>query len=395
MFILFGIILVDLIGFGIIITLLPFYGLRFSASPVEVTLLMATYSFCQLFWAPLWGRLSDRYGRRPILLLSLAGAVASYLWLGFADALWMLFAARAIQGACAGNIAAAQAYIADVTTPENRARGMGLIGAAFGLGFVIGPPLGGFLAGSDPVAPNVAAPAFLAAGLSALAFFGVAIFLKESLPPEARNAPRRGRLDAVAATLRRPILGRLILVFFAVIFAFAGMETTFALWASRQFGWGATQVGYLMTYVGVLGALVQGGLIRSLTRRFGEERVLIAGICALVLGLLTIPVSTHLDILLVATTFLAAGMGLTQPSINSLISRQAGGHEQGEVMGVQQSAGSLARILGPFVAGLLFQEIGRNAPYIVGAAIMAVVAVFALRLSRRIGLSLAAKAHLP
>ena len=172
MFILFAIVLIDLIGFGIVIPLLPFYGTRFGADPQTVTLLMATYSLLPLFTAPLWGRLSDQYGRKPILLLSLAGSVASYLWLGFAGSLWMLFAARAIQGACAGNIAAAQAYIADVTTPENRAKGMGLIGAAFGFGFIIGPALGGALAGTRPRDAQRRGAAFLAAGLSALAFLG-------------------------------------------------------------------------------------------------------------------------------------------------------------------------------------------------------------------------------
>lgn len=396
MLILFAIVLIDLIGFGIVIPLLPFYGTRFGASPLEVTLLMATYSFFQLFMSPLWGRLSDRHGRRPILLLSLAGSVASYLWLGFADTLWMLFAARAIQGTCAGNIAAAQAYIADVTTPENRAKGMGLIGAAFGFGFIIGPALGGALAGPDPAAPALSAPAFLAAGLSALAFLGAIFLLKESLPPQARNTARRSRFDAIAEALRRPNLRFLILVFFVIIFAFAGMETTFALWASRQFGWGAAQVGYVLTFVGVLSAVIQGGLIGRLTRRFGEERVLITGTSAIVLGLLAIPLSTHLSILLVATALLAVGMGMTQPSINSLISRLAAAHEQGEVMGAAQSAGSLARILGPAFAGVLFGTVGRNAPYVAGAVLMALVVLLSLRLLRRDEPALAPKTpHLP
>src|SRR5882672_7365699 len=255
--ILFAIVVTDLIGFGIVIPLLPFYGLHFGASPLVITLLMSTYSLFQLFVAPLWGGLSDRHGRRPILLLSLAGSVAGYLWLGFADTLWMLFAARAVQGACAGNIAAAQAYVADMTTPENRAKGMGMIGAAFGIGFVIGPALGGALAGSDPVSPDIVSPAFLGAILSALAFLGTAAFLKESLPEAARGVLHGGRLDAGARALRRPALRLLLLLFFATVFAFAGMETTFALWASRQFGWGAAQVGFLMTYVGICSALMQ------------------------------------------------------------------------------------------------------------------------------------------
>src|SRR5712692_10268285 len=179
MSVLFAIVLTDLIGFGIVIPLLPFYGEHFGASPLVVTLLMSAYSLLQLFGAPLWGRLSDRHGRRPILLVSLAGSVAGYLWLGFADALWMLFAARALQGACAGNIAAAQAYVADMTTPENRAKGMGMIGAAFGIGFIIGPALGGALAGSNPTSPDVSGPSFFAAALSALAFCATFVLLKE------------------------------------------------------------------------------------------------------------------------------------------------------------------------------------------------------------------------
>jgi DHA1 family tetracycline resistance protein-like MFS transporter len=392
MVILFAIVLTDLIGFGIVIPLLPFYGERFGANPQMVTLLMATYSFFQLFMAPLWGRLSDQYGRRPILLVSLAGSVASYLWLGFADALWMLFAARAVQGACAGNIAAAQAYIADVTTPENRAKGMGLIGAAFGFGFIIGPALGGMLAGPDPAAPNVAAPAFLGAGLSALAFIGTVIFLKESLSPDARNFARKSRLAAIGGMLRRPSLRFLILVFFIIIFAFAGMETTFALWASRQFGWGPQQIGYVFAYVGVLGAVIQGGLIGRLTKRFGEERLLIAGTSAIVLGLIGIPLSTQVAILLIATACLSIGMGLTQPSINSLISRQAAMHEQGEIMGAAQSAGSLARILGPAIAGFLFITFSRDAPYVAGAVLMAMVVLLSLRLLRRNAPTLAPRA---
>jgi MFS transporter, DHA1 family, tetracycline resistance protein len=190
MLILFIIVLLDLIGFGFVIPLLPYYAKHFGASDFSAIVLMGTYSGAQLLMAPVLGRLSDRFGRRPILLLSLMGSVLSYLWLGLADALWVLFASRALQGAMAGNIATAQAYIADVTTPENRAKGMGMIGAAFGLGFIIGPFFGGWLAGSDPLHPNSAAPAFGAAALSALALIAAAFFLKESLPAEMRWAAR-------------------------------------------------------------------------------------------------------------------------------------------------------------------------------------------------------------
>jgi DHA1 family tetracycline resistance protein-like MFS transporter len=380
--ILFSIVFVDLVGFGLVIPLLPFYAERYGASPETVTLLMATYSFLQLFAGPIWGRLSDRYGRRPVLLASLAGSVASYLWLGMADALWMLFAARAIQGAMAGNIAAAQAYIADVTTPENRAKGMGLIGAAFGLGFILGPAIGGLLAGGDPNAPAVHVPFFLGAGLSALAFLGTLLLLRESLDPAHRRQAKTSRIAAVGAALARPRLRLLVLLFFVVIFAFSGMETTFAMWAKRQFGWGPRPVGYLFAYVGILSAALQGGLIGKLTRRFGEERVVVAGNSAIVVGLLALPFAVTVPLLCLATALLAIGLGLTQPSLNSLISRQAGAHEHGEVMGVAQSTGSLARILGPAFAGVLFGEFGRDAPYFAGALVMAGAVLLAARLFR-------------
>jgi DHA1 family tetracycline resistance protein-like MFS transporter len=383
MLVLFAIVLIDLIGFGLVIPLLPFYGTHYGASAAEVTQLMATYSLLQLFVAPIWGRLSDRYGRRPILLLSLAGSIVSYLWLGFADALWMLFAARAMQGACAGNIAAAQAYIADITTPETRAKGMGIIGAAFGFGFIIGPALGGALAGPDPLNPALEVPAFVGAGLSALAFLGTLLFLKESLPEELRRkAVRTGRLRAIGDALRRPDLRLLIGLYFMIIFAFAGMETTFALWAAQQFGWGPSSVGYLFAYVGILGAIIQGGLIGRLTRRFGEERLLLAGTVCLLLGLLGIPLASRVPYLYAATGLLSVGMAMAQPSINSLISRRAGAHQQGEVLGVSQSAGSLARVLGPLVAGFLFASFGRNVPYFGGAAVLACVVVLGRQLVR-------------
>lgn len=379
--ILFAIVLTDLIGFGIVIPLLPFYAEHFGASPNTVTLVMATYSAGQLLMAPVWGRLSDRLGRRPILLTSLLGSILSYLWLGFADSLWVLFAARLLQGAMAGNIAAAQAYVADVTTPDRRAKGMGMIGAAFGLGFIFGPFLGGVLAGSDPHQPNTAAPAFLAAGLSALAFLGTVAFLKESLPPEARRsaAVRVSRLVAIRRAFDRPRLRLLILLFFAITAAFSAMETTFAMWTERQFGWGAQQVSYIFVYIGLLAATVQGGLIHRLTRKYGEPKVLLAGTGSIVLGLLLVPLSAGLPLLLVATALLALGMGMTQPSINSLISREAQVHEQGEVMGVSQSMGSFARIVGPTVGGMLMAGLGRHAPFLAGAVVMAVVVFFVRR----------------
>jgi DHA1 family tetracycline resistance protein-like MFS transporter len=383
---LFLIVFVDLIGFGLVIPLLPFYALRFEASPQQVTVLLAVYSLMQLITAPLWGSLSDRVGRRPVLMVSMTASVLAYVWIGSATALWMLFAARALAGACAGNIAAAQAYIADVTKPEERARGMGLIGAAFGLGFIIGPALGGFLAGADPATADTETPAWVAAGLSFLALCGVAFLLAESRPADQRSsASSLNRFAAISGVLRRPLLSRLILIFFLVMLAFAGMESTFALWALEQFGWGPRQVGYVLSYVGVVSALLQGGLIGRLARLCGEERLLVCGLALIGFGLLVLPFVLNLEVLAGAVTALALGMGLTQPSLNSLISRRAGREEQGEVLGVSQSIGSLSRVVGPATAGLLFGEFGRNAPFFWGAVLVAAALAVAVKLIRSLG----------
>jgi len=381
MAILFFIVFIDLLGFGIIIPQLPFYGLHFGASPAAVTLLMSCYSLAQFFMSPVLGRLSDRIGRRPVLLVSTACSCLAYLWLGFASALWMLFAARLLAGAGAGNIAAAQAYITDVTSPEKRAKGMGMIGAAFGLGFTIGPWLGGMVAGANPTAAALQRPAFVAAGLSALAFILVIAILKESLPQTGAPA-RANRWDLARSSLRRPTLRLLILLFFAITAAFAGMETTFALWTKEVFGWGPQQVGWLFFFVGGVLIVVQGGLIGPLSRRLGEARLVLVGSAAIALGLACVTVAGRLPILLLASACLALGMGLLNPSLTSLISRQAGAEERGGIMGVAQSGASLARVVGPGVAGPLFELIGRNAPYYAGALVMLAVLGLALRLPR-------------
>jgi MFS transporter, DHA1 family, tetracycline resistance protein len=378
--ILFFIVLVDLIGFGLVIPLLPFYAVRFGASPPVVTWLLATYSLAQLFAAPLWGRLSDRVGRRPVLMASMAASAVAYLWLGAAGQLWMLFAARALAGAGAGNIAAAQAYIADTTKPEERAHGMGMIGAAFGLGFIFGPALGGFLAGNDPATANLATPAWVAAGLSFTALCGVLLVLRESLVPDKRGTAAPGRIGLIRGALLRPVLSRLIMIFFLVILAFAAMESIFALWALRQWDWGPEKVGYVFAYLGLLSAFMQGGLTRMLTKRFGEERLLLGGLVLLAAGLVIVPFSRDLALLALAFALLAIGIGLVQPALNSLISRRAGGGEQGQVLGVTQSLGSLARVLGPPFAGYLFAGLGQGSPFLGGAVIVALAFVLALNL---------------
>ncbi len=243
--------------------------------------------------------------------------------------------------------------------------------------------VGGVIAGDDVATADLATPCLIAAGLSFAAFLGVVLLLPESLTQPGQTS-RRGRIAAAQAALSHPGLGRLLLVFFLVILAFSGMETVFAWWAIAQFGWGPRPTGFVFFYVGLLSAAMQGGLIGPLTRRFGEERLMLAGLGLIALGLLLMPFAVDLPLLLVAVSALAVGMGATQPSINSLISRRAGADRQGEVMGVAQSAGALSRVLGPIAAGTLFAEFGRSSPFLWGAMLVAVALAIGWRLPRAV-----------
>lgn len=382
MAILFLIVFVDLVGFGLIIPLLPFYGEHFHATPATVGLLMAIYSLAQFVAAPMWGRLSDRIGRKPVLAISLAGATLAYIWLAFAHELWMLFAARALGGFMAGNIATAFAYVADVTTPANRAKGMGMVGAAFGLGFIFGPAIGGVLAGHDPANADYMSPALVAAALSATAMLLTLALLPESLGKEIREAhaalPRRNRWRLLAEALRRPGVGRLLLLAFLSTFVFAGMETTFAMWSRREFGWGPEQNGWLFAFVGLVSAGVQGGLVGRLARRFGEPRLIIWGSALLALGMLAIPLAERPLLLWPAMLVVALGFSLMTPSLNSMVSLAVAAGVQGATMGVSRSVTTLARVLGPGFAGLLFEFLGKDWPFFSGALIMGAVLAIAL-----------------
>lgn len=379
--VLFLIVVVDLIGFGVIIPLLPFYAEYYQASPAEVGLLMAVYSAAQFLAAPFWGRLSDRIGRRPVLLGTIGAAALSYILLGFAESLFMLFLARAIGGLMAGNISTAFAYAADVTTKENRAKGMGMVGAAFSIGFILGPAIGGILAGSDPLHADFRTPSFVAAGLSALAFFLGLFVLKESLSAEARaeikKQTRVARMQALLSALKTPGIGILLILAFLTTLVFAGLESTFAMWSRRQFGWGPEQNGYLFAFIGVLAAAIQGGLMGKLAIRFGVERLIFAGALALTLGLALIPLVVTVPQLVGAMTLAALGFSIITPALNTAISVRGEADVQGGLMGVTRSASTLSRMIGPAIGGATFGFIGIHTPYISGAVIMVAVAFLA------------------
>ncbi len=383
MLIIFMIVFIDLVGFGIVIPLLPFYGEHFQADPFTVSMLMAIYSLGQFIAAPLWGRLSDSMGRRPILLISLVGSVFSYSMLAYASSLWVLFIARAIGGLMAGNISTAFAYIADITTPENRAKGMGLIGAAFGIGFIAGPAIGGILAGPDPLNADYTSPALAAAAFSLTAFMLAFFTLKESLSPkhreELKNKPKKGRVADFLETINKPGIGLLIAISFMATFVFAGMETTFAMWSRRQFGWGPEQNGYLFAFIGIIAAILQGGAVGRLANRFGEANLIVQGAVALALGMALIPFCTTVPALVAAMMVVAYGFSVINPSLNSLISLLTESTAQGTVMGAARSATTMARVIGPMWAGFLFAGLSKNWPYWAGAVIMIFVAVLAWR----------------
>jgi multidrug resistance protein len=390
--IVFVTVFIDLLGFGIIIPLLPFYAETFGATALTVGLLSASFSLMQFVFAPIWGRLSDTVGRRPIILLGLFGSFLSYLIFGLAQSLSVLFIARIAAGIAGANIPTAQAFVADTTTPENRAKGMGLVGAAFGLGFIFGPAVGGFLSQW-----GYAAPAFFASAL-ALANFCAALFLlPESRTPEARRAELttvpQGRIEALRRALARPHLPTLLLVYFIVVAAFSGFEATFALFSERRFGFTAATIGYMFAFVGLVLAIVQGTLVGRAARRLTERRVVPMAILLLAAGLGFIALSRTVFFLTAASGLIAVGMGFNNPSLVSLISRLSSQDEQGGVLGVSQSLASLARVFGPAWGGFVFDRFGISIPFLVASGLMFLAFVLSVLGLRHVHLSRPVPVH--
>ncbi len=377
------IVAIDMMGFGIIIPMLPFYAEHYGANPQEVTFLMVAFSLLQFVTAPLWGGLSDRYGRRPVLLLTLAGSITAYVLLAVVDSFAALIAARAFAGAMAGNLAVAQAYIADVTGPEGRTRGMGQFGAALSLGFVAGPAIGGLLAGPDPVSANFEAPAVAAAAVSALALALTMACLREPISHGSRKR-WRGRLSILGGAFVVPFLGGLVVLSFGTVFVFAGMEATFALWSERVLAWGPAQNGYLFAAASLGVAVLQGGFAGKVARMIGDGWMALLGIAFLGAGMGGIALSGSFTPLLpVAITLLVFGFGFSSPALASLISAAAEAGRGGAVFGVSQSAASLARIAGPAFAGAGFHHVGIAWPYAAGAACTVVMFAGAYILFRK------------
>jgi MFS family permease len=356
----FLIVLVDILGLTIIIPLLPFYAERLGASATVVGLLISSYALCQLIAGPILGRLSDHMGRKPLLIVSQLGTLVGFLILANAGSLWVVFLSRIIDGATAGNLSLAQAYIADITLPENRARSFGVIGIAFGIGFMIGPAITGFLSQF-----GYAWPIYAAAFLSATSVVCTATLLPKATPHQAQadsgpGGRRLGVLDwkSYAQYFARPELGRLLWQFFFFAFSFASMVSGFALYAQRRYTWnghpyGAREVGYFFFYIGFLGSILQGGLIGRLVKWLGERTLVWTGFAASTVSYALLAWTRTLGQLLGASTINSYGAGVVRPALTSLITQQAGKREQGVVLGLTQSLTSVSQIVAPIIAGAL------------------------------------------
>jgi DHA1 family tetracycline resistance protein-like MFS transporter len=370
-----GVVLIGMTGFGVFLPIFPFLGLHVGAGPTGVTIAMGAYSLGQLIAAPLWGRLSDRVGRKPVLIVGLLGAALSYVALAHATSIELMFGARLFGGLMAGNVGAAFAAAADLADDKSRARNMGLLGAAFGIGFIAGPALGAFLVGGTPDAAGFSRVCYVAAGFAGAAALGAWALFAESLPREARRAPGAPRVRRWTLFISRPALTRMVTVMLFMITAQALVESSFALWSQVSFGWGPREVGWTFAGLGVGAALLQGGGAGRAARTIGEPRTLLAGLALFALGMGLAAFAHEIVGAAAAVIALTLGAGLATPALQSLIAAQAAEDERGAVMGLSQAASALGRVLGPLCSGALFEHVGRSAPF--GAACLLLVLAFA------------------
>ena len=380
LFVLFFTVFIDMVGFGIIIPVLPLYAEHFRATPIAIGWLTGIYSGMQIIFTPILGKLSDRFGRRPVLMLSIAGTAAGFALMGLANSLTLLFAARILAGITGGNISIPQAYIADVTAPEMRSRSMGMIGAAFGLGFTFGPMIGGLMSRI-----SYGAPFFFAAGLAVANVALVYFVLPESLSREHRSQPHENAtVTEVFRHGRGWMFALVVATYFFLIAGFAIMTTLFALFTEKRFGYDARANGYLFGFIGIVTVIVQGGLIGRLVKVFGETTLARIGLLLTGASLGLLPFSANLAALLFVCAGLSLGVGLASPPLSGLASQMIDRSWQGRALGVMQSAGSTGRLLGPLIGGWLLMldlnkpisQYGRT-PFMVGAILCFVGALLA------------------
>jgi multidrug resistance protein len=380
--VIFFTIFINMVGFGVVIPVLPFYASKFGATPLQIGWLFGIFSLAQFLFAPLLGQLSDRFGRRPVLIVSTLGTAAGFLVMGFGQSLAMLFAGRVIDGISGGSLGTAQAYVADITGPEERSRAMGLIGAAFGLGFIFGPAIGGWTSAQF----GHAAPMLLA-GAMALVNAGLIFFLlPESLSKESRGSlPKEPLFPGLFRHIRPSAYFASVATYFTLIVGFSMMTAVFALFVAKRHGFDEKDTGYLFAMLGLIGAIIQGGLIGRIVKRFGEARTATAGAALLMAGLFAAPLAPGLAALLIACALMAVGNSLINPTLPAIASQSADAEWQGRALGVLQSCGSLARWIGPVLGGWLLQfDLGRAAenyaitPLWAAGAVLGAAAVISL-----------------
>ena len=384
LFVLFLTVFIDMVGFGIIIPVLPLYAERFHASPIAIGWLTGIYSGMQIIFTPILGKLSDRFGRRPVLMLSLAGTAVGFLLMGLAHSLFLLFVARIIAGVTGGNISIPQAYIADVTTPETRSKGMGMLGAAFGLGFTFGPMIGGIMSRISYSAPFFFAALLTAANVALLYFI-----LPESLPKEHRASAHEETSTIEVFRHGSWMFGTVVATYFFLVAGFTIMTTLFALFTEKRFGYDAHATGYLFGFVGIVTVIVQGGLIGRLVPLFGERALARFGLFITAVSLVFLPLCSNLTWLLLACLGLSLGTGFASPPLNGLASQMIDQSWQGRALGVMQSAGSTARLLGPLLGGsLLMMDLHKpishygETPFFTAAALCGIGGVLAFCLKK-------------
>lgn len=358
-------IFIDFTGFGLVIPLLPFWAEHLGANSLGVGLLLTVYALAQFIFTPVLGALSDRYGRKRIIFISLCIEVISFALTALAGSLPMLLIARAVGGIGASNIGSAQAVVSDVTPPEKRAAGMGVIGAAIGMGFVVGPAIGGLLSVHD-----AGTPFWVAMGMALVNALLVLLLLPETRKKQATTAAREGigiLFSGWGKVTRNRAILSLVLVNLLYTLAFTGMETVFPLLTQKNFGWDATQNGYVFTYVGIIIVLMQGGMVRQLVKRWGERNLMLTGLVLLGIGLIMLIWSSSLALMLIAVGVLSIGDGAVTPTSSAVLSLISPTEEQGEILGFAQGIGGLGRAIGPIIAGSLF-ALGSGVPFLIGGA---------------------------
>lgn len=380
---LIALIFLNQLGFGIVVPLLPFYGKSFNAPAWLIALIFSAFSVGTFFGEPFWGRLSDKYGRKPLLISTICGNCVCYFALAFAPTAWMAVLIRLCGGLSSGNGSVIQGYLADVTPPEKRTRAMSWMSASWNVGLIVGPTLGGVFAKPSLGPIGFQLPLFVASGLFATSAICIALFIKESRARDYTNTFRPNRWAAFGEAVRNPVIGRLFLLTFLVGFAFTGVESVFGLWTQARYAWGPRDVGVAFAFVGIASAITQMTLTARLSERFGQATMLAAGMAVTMVCLALQPFSTGGPMTITLLSLSAIGQSVAWPNVSAIVSQTADPHRQGQILGLNNAMSALARVIGPFCAGLSFSGLTINGPFIQGAIAVAPAIWLAIAVSRR------------